>query len=111
MSDLDKQIEQIKTRLVKARERAGLTQTQAAMLVGLSRASSLSQHEGPRSTPNLRLFLKLCDVYGVSPIWALTGYNPDFDPVPIMDALCDAKTSAHDALNLLQLLESVPHKS
>lgn len=36
MTDIDRQIEQIKARLVLARERAGLTQTQAAQMVGMS---------------------------------------------------------------------------
>jgi DNA-binding XRE family transcriptional regulator len=102
MDNIDRQIEQIKARLVMARKNAGLTQTQAAKLVGLGRASSLAQHEGSRSIPNLRLFLRLCEVYMVSPIWALTGANPDFDPQPIMDALHEVKVSSQDALNLLR---------
>lgn len=107
-ADIDRQVQAIKARLVAARKRAGLTQTQAAQLVGLARASSLSQYENDRSIPNLWLFLHLCEVYGVSPVWALTGVNPEFDPMPLMDALQDVKISTHDALYLLDLLESVP---
>jgi DNA-binding XRE family transcriptional regulator len=108
MADIERQISQIKARLVQAREHAGLTQEQAAKLVGMSRASSLSQHEGERSTPNLRLFLRLCDVYNVSPVWVLTGVNLDFDPYPIMEALQNVKSSAQTAMNWIHLFEETP---
>ncbi len=72
---------QILDRLIDARKAAGLSQTQAAKLLGYSAPSSLSQIEGDYrdSEPNLTMFLKMCEIYDVSPVWALTGVNPDFD--------------------------------
>jgi DNA-binding XRE family transcriptional regulator len=83
MNDIEQQVAEIKARLILARKRAGLSQEQAGKLVGFNRASSLAQHEGERSTPTLTLFLKLCEIYGISPVWALTGVNPDFDATAI----------------------------
>ncbi len=68
-------------RLIEARKAAGLSQSQAAKLLGYAAASSLSQLEGDYrdSEPNISMFLKMCEVYDISPVWALTGINPDFD--------------------------------
>lgn len=105
--EIEDQIVGIKSRMVLARERAGLTQTQAAQLVGMSNASSLSQHERMRSIPTLRLFLRLCAVYGVSPVWMLTGVNPDFDAQSILDAAGELST---DTLRIIDLLSSLDNK-
>lgn len=74
-------VQAIMNRLIEARKAAGLTQTQAAKLLGYTAASTLSQIEGDyrKTEPNLSTFLKMCEVYQVSPVWALTGVNPDFD--------------------------------
>lgn len=101
---IDHQVDAIRDRLTHAREQAGLSQAQAAHLLGFSAASNVSQYEGGRSTPNLHLFLRMCDVYGVSPSWALTGHNPDFDPMPLMEAFGELTA---DAFHLVKLLESV----
>lgn len=83
----DGRIVDIINRLVEARKSTGLTQAQAAHMVGLSAASSLSMYEARGSVPDLRLFLALCDVYAVSPTWALTGVKPDIDPALIGQVL------------------------
>lgn len=99
------QVEEIMARLVCARRNAGLSQSQASRLLGFSgTASSLSQHETGRSIPTLDLFLRMCAVYGVSPVWALTGINPEFD---VSDFLIQAQTLGDDALKLVELLSMI----
>jgi transcriptional regulator with XRE-family HTH domain len=103
--NIEEQIDGIKRRLILARQRAGLSQTQAARLVGFKAASSLSPYEIYDNTvPDLRLFLKLCVVYGVSPVWALTGVNPDFDASEILLA---AGTVNEDTARLIEMLSSL----
>lgn len=106
MEEIEQQIAEIKARLVLARKRAGLSQGQAAKLVGMNAASSLSQHENDRSTPTLELFLKLCKVYGISPVWALTGVNPDFDATDILRAAGSLNQDASYLVDLLSSLDS-----
>jgi len=81
------QVREIIDRLVLARKNAGLTQTEAALMVGLSCASSLSQYESGsrKSVPTLTLFLKLCTVYEIDPVWALTGVDPDTSVTLLQD--------------------------
>lgn len=98
-------VEEIMTRLVLARKRAGLSQAQAGTLLGFGgSASSLSQYEIGRSIPNLDLFLRMCEVYSVSPVWALTGINPDFDATALLD---QARELGDDALRLVDILSSL----
>jgi transcriptional regulator with XRE-family HTH domain len=80
-------IAEIRSRLVLARKRVGLSQTQAAKLADLRFAYVLEEYEMGQGDLRLSYFLKLCDVYGVSPTWALTGINPDFD-IPVPDDNC-----------------------
>lgn len=75
----DERIGQIMNRLSLARKRAGLSLAQAAPLVGLKGASSLSPYETGDYVPTLTLFLRMCEIYQVSPVWALLGVNPAFD--------------------------------
>lgn len=99
------QVEEIMTRLVLARRRAGLSQSQASRLLGFSgTASSLSQYEIGRSIPNLDLFLRMCEIYGVSPVWALTGINPAFDATAFLE---QASALGDDALRLVNILSSL----
>ena len=99
------QVEEIMARLVLARKRAGLSQAQAGTLLGFSgSASSLSQYEIGRSIPNLDLFLRMCEVYGISPVWALTGINPAFDATEFLE---QARDLGEDALKLVDILSSL----
>jgi transcriptional regulator with XRE-family HTH domain len=109
--NIDRHVEQIKARLVKARERAGLTQAQAAKLLGFNAGSNIAQYEGERSIPNLRLFLQMCEVYKVSPVWALTGINPDFNPMPIIEAFDDLTDDAIKVIDLLGSLQQLESES
>ena len=96
-------------RLVQARKAAGLTQTQAAKLIGLATASSLSEYElsNAATEPTLTRFLKMCEVYGVSPVWALTGVNPDFDERRIDQMIVGTNVIAEDAIKLRELLTMI----
>lgn len=93
-------------RLIEARKATGLSQTQAAKLLGFKGASSLSQIETDcRNTePNLTLFLKMCEIYDISPVWALTGVNPDFDG-NTFDLLTQINASIEDIYTLKETLK------
>lgn len=96
-------------RLIEARKAAGLSQTQAAKLLGWSAASTLSQVEGDYRTtePSLSMFLKMCDIYGISPIWALTGCNPDFDERAFNQMISNTNIIFEDAMKLRDTLERI----
>lgn len=102
---------QIINRLIEARKAAGLSQTQAAKLLGYSAASSLSQLEGDYrdSEPNLSMFLKMCEVYEISPVWALTGVNPDFDEEAFDQLTQGVNASLEDIYNLKETLKRLSY--
>jgi hypothetical protein len=45
-------------------------------MLGFAGPSSFTHYETRRNVLTVDIFLKLCDIYGVSPIWVLTGRNP-----------------------------------
>lgn len=96
-------------RLIKARKGAGLSQTQAAKLLGYSGASSLSQIETNNrdSEPNLTMFLKMCEIYDISPVWALAGVNPDFDEQAFDELTQGVNASLEDVYNLKETLKRI----
>lgn len=98
-------------RLIEARLAAGLSQTQAAKLLGYSNASSLSQIEtNSRNTePNLTMFLLMCEIYDCSPVWALTGLNPDFDEQAFDDLTQFSNAAIEDIANLKETLKRLNH--
>jgi transcriptional regulator with XRE-family HTH domain len=102
---------QIIDRLIEARKAAGLSQGQAAKLLGYSAASSLSQLETQArdSEPNLSMFLKMCEVYDISPVWALTGTNPDFDENAFDQLTQGVNASLEDICNLKETLKRLSY--
>jgi transcriptional regulator with XRE-family HTH domain len=102
--DIEQQVTEIKARLVLARKRAGLSQSQVAQMLGFKATSSFTDYESGPFAPALDKLLKLCEIYGVSPVWALTGINPDFDATDILKA---AGTLNQDAMYLVDLLSSL----
>ena len=102
---------QIIDRLIEARKAAGLSQTQAAKLLGYSNASSLSQIESDyrETEPNLSTFLKMCEIYDVSPVWALTGTNPDFDENAFDMLTQGVNASLEDICNLKDTLKRLSY--
>lgn len=99
------QTAEIRARLVLARVQAGLSQGQVANLLGLAgTGSTVSQWEQGGRGLHLERFLELCALYGVSPVWVLTGVNPDFDATEILRAASDA---SDDLLRMVDLLSSL----
>lgn len=100
-------IDKILERLVSAREQAGLSQGQAGKLLDGLSTGGLCDIEKGRNTLTLERFLKMCEIYGVNPVWALTGTNPDFDPQPIIEAAERARMAEDELLRVLDTLQSV----
>ena len=78
-------IQEILERLVTARKAAGLSQFQAARL-GRMTHPELELIESGAVPLEMGLYLKLCELYGVSEIWVLTGINPYFNPARAAEA-------------------------
>lgn len=92
------------TRLVIARKRAGLSQGQASELVGKKSHTTISAAENFERGLTLSEFLKLCEIYGCSPTWALCGINPDFDATELIKAAGDA---SQDMIRIIDLMSSL----
>lgn len=103
---------EILKRLVRAREQAGLSQGQAAKLLGFAGAPSISHYEsGQREELTVKLLLDMCRVYDVDVTWVLTGVNPNFTDQQ-RQAVIDAYTknvnaAIEDLHTTLELLESL----
>lgn len=91
-------------RLAKARKNAGLSQSQVAVMMGCVR-SNIANLESPRSAISLTQFLQMCVIYGASPVWVLTGTNPDFNREEAATMLAQTKASIEDAVALMELFE------
>lgn len=74
MPSLDETREVIAGRLREAREQSGLSQGQAAKLVGMHRPT-ISEIEAGRRRVAAEELVRLADIYGVSIAW-LTGETP-----------------------------------
>lgn len=103
MSD-EETMQLILDRLALARKRAGLSQGQAAQLMGYTATSTISHYESGARELSLENFLKLCDLYGISPLWAITGKGSDFDHRLLLQK---SRMAAQDARKLAELLESL----
>lgn len=64
---------QIISRLVAARQHAGLSQAQAASRLGFAGSSTISQYEKGHRRVDLETFIQLAQIYNVSEAWLLTG--------------------------------------
>lgn len=64
------------TRLALARQRAGMTQTALAHLLGLGAGSRISDWESGRTSPTAATMLQLPHIFGVNGHWLLTGDGP-----------------------------------
>ncbi len=91
-------------RLATARKVAGLTQTQAAKLLGLQTAQGLCDIEKGRNPLTMERFLTMCEIYLIDQVWALTGVNQDFDPAPVVEGARKAGMAAAELADLLELL-------
>lgn len=95
--------QEILERMRKARKAAGLSQRQAARLIGMSN-SGLCDIEAGRNPLYMSRFLELCRIYGVSPVWVITGVNPDFNPQPFIEAIGKGKKGLQDVLDIFEML-------
>lgn len=103
--DLKQRLKDIGQRLAQARKTAGLSQTQAARLMGLSEvASTISGWELGRGGLSMEHFMHLCEIYDVSEEWVLTGVNPDFDPAELMQKIDQSSGLIKDELEDLMEL-------
>lgn len=97
-----KQAAEILERLAWARKNAGLSQSQAGKLLGLSVGGFCDIEKG-RNPLYIERFLLLCEIYDISPTWALTGTNPKFD---LQAALDKVKSITPEILDLVDMMES-----
>lgn len=96
-------------RLIRARENAGLTQSQVARLLQMQSASTISHYETGERELSVLNMLRLCTLYDISPAWLVTGVNPNFreeQRQQIIDSVADkgkiAMSELHDILDLLE---------
>jgi transcriptional regulator with XRE-family HTH domain len=101
-------IKEILERLKTARERAGLSCSQANKLIDLPPAY-LGLIESGSLALEMETFLKLCEIYDISEVWALTGVNPDFDPASVVEAAQYSNMDKGELGNLLEMLASLKH--
>lgn len=101
---MSEQLQAILERITTARKNAGLSQSQAAVKLGLGGASSLSPIERGDVPLTMERFLAMCELYDMSPEWAITGVNPYFDPQPIIEAAGGLTESAEQVIELLASL-------
>lgn len=107
----ERPIRAILKRLARAREQAGLSQSQAAKLIDMASGSAISHYESGARELSVVTLLELCRIYDVSPAWALTGVNPSFTEEQ-RQAVIDAYTknvniAIEDLHTTLELLESL----
>ena len=101
--------QQILGRLIEARKAAGLTQIQAAKHLSQSGNSKLSKIESGDKALDLPMFLKMCEIYDISPVWALTGINPDFDENAFDMLTQGVNASLEDICNLKDTLKRLSY--
>lgn len=108
-------IDEILARLIRARKQAGLSQSQVAKMMDVSRTTVTNWEAG--STLTLEQLLKLCEIYDVSECWAMSGVNPNFTDrqrQQVIDAYEKyaekSKASIDDLHETLDLLESSRQK-
>ena len=104
-------IEDILKRLIRAREQAGLSQSQAAKLVGMSAGSTISHYESGARELSVVTLLELTKIYDVSIVWVMTGVNPNFTDEQRQQIVDHWQKNLHLAVDdlhkTLDLLESL----
>ena len=103
--------EKIGKRLKEARKLAGLSQAQAAHVLGIHRPS-ISEIESGNRRISAEELSELCEVYDVTPDWVL-GRKPETllvdDPKLQLAARELAKLKPDDLKRLLRLIASMQH--
>lgn len=96
-------IQSILQRLTQARTAAGLTQSQVANMLDVSR-TTVTMWESGQSPITLETFVWLCEKYGVSMTWVLTGINPSFDQEAFAAQYVGAAIDLQRVIDTLQML-------
>lgn len=73
MTDWSISLQDVRIRLMQARERRGYSQVQVTTLLGYSNHATISNLETGRSYIRIDTMLRLCELYKVNPTWILTG--------------------------------------
>ena len=103
-------MDEILKRLVKARESAGLTQGQVAAMLGVSRTTITTWEDVVRSNVTVKQILSLCEIYGVSVGWVMTGVNESWDAEAFMRTANIAATEARQIIEVLEMLSMSQRK-
>jgi transcriptional regulator with XRE-family HTH domain len=108
----EQRVELILKRLTRARERAGLSQAQAARLLQIQSPSTISHYETGERELTLLNMLRLCTLYDISPAWLVTGVSPHFREAQrqeVIDAAAFkgkvAMSELHDLIEMFESLE------
>lgn len=102
-----KEIEGVVRRLIAARTRAAVTTEQVERRLSLA-AGTISRFERGELEPTLRMFLVLCELYDVSPAWALTGIDPYVNTVELVNLIYATKSAREQIDEAHRLIETVP---
>lgn len=94
-------------RLARARTYAGLSQSQAAVLMGFDSSSTISHYESGMRSLTVENLLRMCEIYDANLTWVMTGVNPKFDPALFFEAAKKSKMAAAEFDKLMDLLEVV----
>lgn len=96
---------QILERLTLARTQAGLSQGQVARMMNLKSASAISHYESGLRELTVKDMLWMCELYGIAPVWLLTGANPNFDAVKFVEQINGyAVPEMHKIIAILETL-------
>lgn len=69
----DERVKAIVGRLKMVRKNAGLSQDEVALRLGYESGATISMLESGRRNLDMVMLLRLCDVYHITPVYALTG--------------------------------------
>jgi transcriptional regulator with XRE-family HTH domain len=106
MAEIDPARAAIAARLRAAREQAGLSQGQAAKLLGLQRPT-VSEIEAGRRRVSAEELAQLAEIYGVSVSWLATEQPEVPDPAVELAARELVKLKKEDLDTVLQLLRTL----
>lgn len=107
----EQRLKLILKRLIKARERAGLSQSQVARLLQIQSPSTISHYETGERELSVLNMLRLCTLYDISPAWLVTGVSPHFREErrqSVIDAATIKGNIAMSELNeMIEMFESM----
>lgn len=96
-------------RLAQSRMNAGLKPKQADRVLCLPEGTT-EKVENEDTELSLRLFLLMCEAYGVSSVWVLTGVNPAVNVTELQLMLVKSQIAKQDMEMLIELLQTIPEQ-